>query len=190
MAIWKIAISIIQSNSITIEDIIPICLTGDKLKIRSRVQLRKSAKNQLLSDIGSVFGDAVGKLENSKFETANIDDQSLILVDGEPLLFQIEGFYFPTVKGVLKLGLSKNVVTVDSGAVRFVVNGADIMCPGIVNADPDIKENDLVIVTEEAHNKPLAIGRATIPGSEMKGNTGKGVKSIHYVGDKLWNLDI
>ncbi|WP_340818804.1 RNA-binding protein [Methanolobus sp. WCC4] len=160
------------------------------MKVRSRVQLRKSAKNQLLSDIGSIFSEGVEKLEQSKFETANIDDQSLVLVDGEPLLFQIEGFYFPTIKGVLKLGLMKNVVTVDSGAVRFVVNGADIMCPGIVNADPDIKENDLVIVIEEAHSKPLAIGRALMPGPEMKGNKGKGVKSIHYVGDKLWNLDI
>ncbi len=160
------------------------------MKIKSRVQLRKSAKNQLLSDITSIFGEAVKKLESSKFETANIDDMSLILVDGEPLLFQINGFYFPTVKGVLKLGLLKNVVTVDSGAVRFVVNGADIMCPGIVDADPDIRENDPVIIIEEAHSKPLAIGTALMPGAEMKGNKGKAVRSIHYVGDKLWNFDI
>ncbi|MBP1908800.1 RNA-binding protein [Methanolobus bombayensis] len=160
------------------------------MKIKSRVQLRKSAKNQLLSDIRSVFGDDVKQLEKSKFETANIDDMSLILVDGEPLLFQINGFYFPTVKGALKLDLKKNVVTVDSGAVRFVVNGADIMCPGIVAADDNIMEDDPVIIIEEAHGKPLAVGTALMPGSEMKGNKGKGVKSIHYVGDKLWNLDI
>lgn len=160
------------------------------MKIKSRVQLRKSAKNQLLSDITSIFGDAVKQLEKSKFETANIDDLSLVLVDGKPLLFQINGFYFPTVKGVLNLGLTKNVVKVDSGAVRFVVNGADIMCPGIVAADPDIGENDPVIIIEEAHGKPLAIGTALMPGADMLGNKGKAVKSIHYVGDKLWNLDI
>jgi PUA domain protein len=160
------------------------------LKIKSRVQLRKSAKTQLLDDIGSIFGEAVEQLGNSKFETANIDDMSLILVDGEPLLFQVNGIYFPTVKGVLKLGLLKNVVTVDSGAVRFVVNGADIMCPGIVDADPDIRENAPVIVIEEAHSKPLAIGISLMAGPEMKGNKGKAVRSIHYVGDKLWNLDV
>ncbi|WP_342305683.1 RNA-binding protein [Methanolobus sp. ZRKC5] len=160
------------------------------MKIKSRVQLRKSAKNQLLSDITSIFGEAVKKLEKSKFETANIEDLSLVLVDGEPLLFQINGFYFPTVKGVLNLGLTKNVVKVDSGAVRFVVNGADIMCPGIVDADSDIGENDPVIIIEEAHGKPLAIGTALMPGADMVGNKGKAVRSIHYVGDKLWNLDI
>ncbi len=160
------------------------------MKIKSRVQLRKSSKNQLLNDIESIFGEAAKELEKSKFETANIDDQSLILVDGEPLLFQIEGFYFPTVKGALKLDLRKNVVTVDSGAVRFVVNGADIMCPGIVDADSGIMEGDPVIIIEEAHGKPLAIGTALMPGENMVGNKGKAVKSIHYVGDKLWNLDI
>lgn len=160
------------------------------MKIKSRVQLRKSAKSQLLSDIESIFGEEAKKLENSKLEVANIDDMSLVLVDGEPLLFQINNFYFPTVRGVLKLGLMKNIVTVDSGAVRFVVNGADIMCPGIVDADPEIKENEPVIIIEEAHRKPLAIGTALMPGMEMKGNKGKAVKSIHYVGDKLWTLDI
>ncbi len=167
-----------------------VFFTGDQLKIKSRVQLRKSAKAQLLGDIGSIFGDEVEKLDNCKFETANIDDMSLILVDGEPLLFQVNGTYFPTVKGVLELGLMKNIITVDSGAVRFVVNGADIMCPGIVAADPDVSENDPVIIIEEVHNKPLAIGISLMEGAEMKGNKGKAVKSIHYVGDKLWNLDI
>lgn len=160
------------------------------MKIKSRVQLRKSAKNQLLSDINSIFGEEVKQLENSKFETANVDELSLILVDGEPLLFQVNGTYFPTVRGALKLGLRKNVVVIDSGAVRFVINGADVMSPGIVSADPDIRENDPVIIIEEAHKKPLAIGTAMMPGTDMAGNKGKAVKSVHYVGDKLWNLDI
>ncbi|MDI3485482.1 MAG: hypothetical protein PWQ50_702, partial [Methanolobus sp.] len=60
----------------------------------------------------------------------------------------------------------------------------------IVAADDNIQKGDHVIIIEEAHSKPLAIGTALMPGVEMKGNTGKGVKSIHYVGDKLWNLDI
>ena len=79
---------------------------------------------------------------------------------------------------------------VDAGAVRFVVNGADIMCPGIVRADPEIKEGDLVIIKEETHDKPLAIGRALISGKDMVGDSGKAIKSLHYVGDKLWNIDM
>jgi len=74
---------------------------------------------------------------------------------------------------------------VDAGAVRFVVNGADIMNPGIVNADPEIAPGDLVVVVEERYRKPLAVGRALIPGTEMKGE-GKAVKSMHHVGDLIW----
>lgn len=160
------------------------------MKIKSRVQLRKSAKNKLLTSLRSSFGDVIDKIEERKLESATADWFKIIIVDGDILFFQEgEGSPFPTVRGVLELGLDCCKVTVDSGAVKFVVNGADIMCPGIVSADPEIAANDLVIITEEAHGKPLAIGRALVPASEMVGKSGKAVKSIHHVGDDLWNLE-
>ncbi|MGP8329974.1 MAG: PUA domain-containing protein [Methanosarcinaceae archaeon] len=158
--------------------------------MRSRVQLRKSAKNKLLDELTVTFGDNIKELKNSKFETANIDNFNVILINGKILLFSIDGEYFPTVRGVLELELTKYVVIVDVGAVRFVVNGADIMCPGIVSADPDIMKGDLVIIKEETHGKPLAIGRALISGEAMTADSGKAIKSLHYVGDKLWNIDL
>ena len=160
------------------------------MKIRSRVQLRKSAKNKLMDELISTFGDTIKELKNSKFETALIDTFNVILIDGKLLLFSTDGEYFPTVRGALELGLAKHIVVVDAGAVRFVVNGADIMCPGIVNADYEIKVGDLVIIKEETHEKPLAIGRALISGEDMVGDSGKAIKSLHYVGDKLWNIDM
>ena len=99
------------------------------MKIRSRVQLRKNAKNKLMDELTSTFGDSIKELKNSKFETALIDIFNVILIDGKLLLFSTDGEYFPTVRGALELGLAKHIVIVDAGAVRFVVNGADIMCP-------------------------------------------------------------
>lgn len=129
-------------------------------------------------------------LEDKVLEKISLDEYSLILVDGKPLLFEIDGQLFPTVRGALELELNKRIVTVDKGAVRFVSNGADIMAPGIVDADPDIKEGDLVIIIEEAHRKPLAIGRALLNGPEMvEADSGKAIKSITHVGDKLWNTE-
>ncbi|MGP8338000.1 MAG: PUA domain-containing protein [Methanosarcinaceae archaeon] len=158
--------------------------------MRSRVQLRKSAKNKLLDELIATFGETINDLKNSKFETAYIDSYNVILIDGKLLLFSIDGDYFPTVRGVLELELAKYVVIVDAGAVRFVINGADIMCPGIVTADHDIMKGDLVIIKEETHGKPLAIGRALISGEDMVADSGKAIKSLHYVGDKLWNIDM
>ena len=143
-----------------------------------------------MDELTSTFGDTIKELGNSKFETALIDTFNVILIDGKLLLFSSDGEYFPTVRGALELGLAKHVVIVDAGAVRFVVNGADVMCPGIVSDDHKIKEGDLVIIKEETHEKPLAIGRALISGEAMIGDSGKAIKSLHYVGDKLWNIDI
>jgi len=143
-----------------------------------------------MNGLRSVFGDDVDQLLDMKIETAMADDFPIVIVDSKVLLFQVGDIYFPTVRGVLELGLRKNVVMVDSGAVRFVVNGADIMCPGITSADPAIQPGDLVIIVEETHDKPLAIGTSLMQGAEMAANSGKAVKSVHHVGDKLWSLEI
>jgi PUA domain protein len=161
------------------------------LKVKSRVQLRKNAKNKMLKDLVSTFGDMMAGLEDKVLEKITLDEYSLILVDGKPLLFEIEGQLFPTVRGALEMELNRRIVTVDKGAVRFVSNGADIMAPGIVEADSDIKEGDLVIIIEEAHRKALAIGKALMSGPHMvEADSGKAIKSITHVGDNLWNMEL
>ena len=160
------------------------------MKVKSRVQLRKNAKNKMLKDLVSTFGDTMVGIEDKFLEKITLDEYSLILVDGKPLLFEIEGQLFPTVRGALEMELNKRIVTVDKGAIRFVSNGADVMAPGIVNADSEIKEDDLVIVVEHAHRKPLAIGKALMKGPQMvEADSGKAIKSITHVGDKLWNME-
>lgn len=160
------------------------------MKVKSRVQLRKNVKNKMLKDLVSTFGEEISGLENKTLEKITLEEYSLILVDGKPLLFEIEGRLFPTIRGALEMGLQKRVVTVDKGAIRFVSNGADIMAPGVVAADPDIKKGDFVIIVEETHQKPLAIGKALMEGLEMvEATSGKAIKSITHVGDKLWNME-
>jgi PUA-domain protein len=158
------------------------------MKIKSRNVLRKTDEKALINDIVEAFGDA-GAFKNKKLELVESDEAELIFVDGEPLLFRIESKIFPTVKGALKLAPSKRRVIVDPGAVRFIINGADVMGPGIVEADMAIREGDLVIIVEQTHGKALAIGRALMSGKDMAGKSGKAVKSIHYVGDELWKLE-
>jgi len=161
------------------------------LKIKSRVQLRKNAKNKMLKDLVSTFGETMAGLEDQVLEKVTLDEYSLILVDGKPLLFEIEGHLFPTVRGALEMGLQKRLVTVDKGAIRFVSNGADIMAPGVLEADPEIKEGDFVIIVEETHRKPLAIGKALMEGPQMvEADSGKAIKSITHVGDKLWSMEL
>ncbi len=158
------------------------------MKIKSRNVLRKSDEKALINDIVEAFGDA-SAFEGKKLEDVTTEELEFIFVEGEPLLFKIEGKIFPTVKGGLKLNPTRRRVIVDPGAVKFIINGADIMGKGIVEADQSIKVGDLVIIVEKAHGKALAIGKALMAGTEMAGKPGKAVKSIHYVGDEIWKFE-
>ena len=77
----------------------------------------------------------------------------------------------------------------DEGAIRFICNGADVMGPGISEADRAIRPGDMVWVRDMKHKKPLAIGKAMVGGEVMATRApGKAVKNMHYVGDELWGL--
>ena len=160
------------------------------MKAKPRHQLRKNQQKEIINLINNVFEDADTVIGKKRIELAQAEDQELILVDGKPLFFITDGEPFFTVRGALELQPQKRLVMVDAGAVSFVAKGADIMRPGIVFADPDIKEGDLVIIVEQRHGKPLAIGRALVSGEQMIGDSGKVVKTIHFVGDRIWKIEL
>jgi PUA-domain protein len=155
------------------------------MKRKSRHHLRDSEARKIIADLEALLEDPSG-LQKANLERAEADEAiDLVYVGGRPLLMMVDDVPFFTILGAMELSLKKRLVVVDSGAVRFIVNGADVMNPGIVAADPEIAAGDLVVVIEEKHRKPLAIGRALISGPEMKGE-GKAVKSLHHVGDHIW----
>jgi PUA-domain protein len=160
-----------------------------ELRVRKRRRLRekeiRAISEQISAMIGTrVFGvgDTVDMAESSEFE--------VVFVNGEIDAFVIGGRPFLTVRGLLRYQAPRKYVEVDMGAIKFVINGADIMGPGIVDADPSIASGDMVWVRDEKNKRPLAVGEALVAGSEMKvKRPGKAVKSILYVGDKLWKYE-
>lgn len=158
------------------------------MKIKKRYYLQKKKLKKLKNELG-VYSTLINS--KSKVEILESEPYDIILIDGNPLVMNIENTYFPTLKGALELDITDKYAVVDMGAVKFVAKGADIMSPGITEADPKVQEGDLVIIIEETHRKPLATGKALISGPEMAGNqSGKAIKTIHYIGDKIWNLEI
>ena len=124
--------------------------------------------------------------EISNKDTVEIIDDKVILVNKLPSFFYHEGKLVPTLQYLASQPILKKI-TVDMGAVRFVVGGADIMRPGIVEIESEISVGDFVVVVDVQHKKPLAVGIALFSSSEIQQmTTGKVVKNIHYVGDKIW----
>ncbi|WP_254273416.1 RNA-binding protein [Haloarcula marina] len=159
------------------------------MNVKSRHHLRSDE----VDAIATALTDNLGvELDADSFEKVEFDDSdwNVVLVDGEPLVLYVDDDPFLTVRGANEYPPEKHVVTVDTGAISFVSDGADIMRPGITEADDDIAEGDLVAINEESHGKFLAIGRAMADGDDMVGDSGKVVGSIHHVGDDLFEFSV
>ena len=157
------------------------------MNVTSRHHLRSDEVADLSEWLAAAFGVDV---DGEGFELVELDDETfdLVLVDGEPTVCYLDDEPCLTVRGANRYPPDRRVVTVDAGAVSFVSDGADVMRPGIVEADGGIAKGDLVVVVEEAHGKALAVGRALVGGDEMEGDSGRVVESVHHVGDELYGL--
>jgi PUA domain protein len=159
------------------------------MQVKSRHHLRSDEVRDVEDELAANLGV---DLDADSYELVELEDSAfdLVLVDGEPAVLYIEDEPFLTVRGANDYPPETHVVTVDAGAVSFVSDGADVMRPGIVEADDDIEAGDLVAIAEESHGKLLAVGRATTDGGDMVGDSGKVVESIHHVGDDLYEFNV
>jgi PUA domain protein len=108
-------------------------------------------------------------LESEDMLAVQVDEKIILPFLGLPRILE----YFPAV-------------FVDMGAVKFVCNGAKVMRPGITKFDHFTKE-DIVIVKDEIHAKPLSVGIA-MEDSDAAITKTKGyvIDNLHYVSDKFW----
>jgi PUA-domain protein len=159
------------------------------IRVRKRRRLREKEVKALAEEMAAALGVEpfgpgvpVDRAESTDFDILFINNIA------EGLVYN--GKVFLTVRGLLRNRPEKASVTVDMGAVPFVTKGADVMGPGIVDADPDVQPGDLVWVKDVNNGVPLAVGEALISGAQMKERSpGKAIKSLHHVADKLWKLN-
>jgi len=123
----------------------------------------------------------VEKLEFGRLE--------VYLADGRPMLVRKNnGKVFPPLL-FSEVVESLPKVIVDMGAVPHVCKGANVMRPGVVKVVGDFDKRMLVVIVDETHNKPIAVGLALLSSQDLsKVRTGKVVETIHYVGDETWRL--
>ena len=159
------------------------------MDVKSRHHLRSDEIDELASSLADHLGVELDGDDYERVEFTDVD-REVMLVDGEPLVASFDGDLFLTVRGANEYPPRNHVVTVDSGAISFVSDGANVMRPGIVEATDDIESGDLVVVVEAQHGKALAVGRAETPGDDMVGDSGKVVESLHHVGDDLYEFHV
>lgn len=127
-------------------------------------------------------------LEISKKDSVELMDDKVVLINKKPAFFYYGKKLIPTLKLLSEKRLLKTIV-VDMGAVKFIVSGADVMRPGIIEIEEGIKKDEIIVVVDVNNKKLLAVCIALFDYEEMsKMTTGKVLKNIHYVGDELWKL--
>ena len=158
------------------------------VKIKNRYRLKSKDIKKIKYELQNSFNCDFFS-DKSTVEIGEFDEIKIIFIDREPCFIIYDNHTIFTLHGLNKYKPKNNYVIVDMGAIKFVINGADIMAPGIVDADNKIKENDQVWICDEKNNKPLAVGIALMTGDQMIiKKKGKAVKIIHHVGDKMWNF--
>ncbi|KAF7637523.1 PUA domain-containing protein [Meloidogyne graminicola] len=101
--------------------------------------------------------------------------------------------YFPVLRLLHKYPFFLKQQKVDKGAIRFVLNGSHIMCPGLTSPGAQLNEScsegELVAIMGEGKENAMAIGQMKLsPTTIREKNTGIAIDNIHYLNDGLWRI--
>lgn len=124
----------------------------------------------------------------ASWEALRLDrEREVYIVDGLPMLVRVGEKIYPSIVCVERRLVNLPRVVVDMGAVPHIVNGADVMLPGVVRVDGVFDKGDVVAVVDERHGKTLAVACSLLSSQEASTlKRGRGFKTVHYVGDRLW----
>lgn len=164
-------------------------------QVKKRRPVRRKNIAPLLKELESDLGIDLS-VDGAFLEMANYGPWKMVLVDKVAKTIEVENeegrrFAFLTLRGFLDYQDAGKWVEVDHGAIPFLMNGADCMAAGVHGADDSIEAGDLVWIRDNQHKRPLAIGWAMMAAQELVDATkGKGIKTLHWVGDELWEMEL
>ncbi|MDV0443300.1 RNA-binding protein [Methanorbis rubei] len=163
-----------------------------ELTIKKRHAIKKSQLSSLMKKLGESIGEDAALYNAPMIEIAETASKfNIYIIDKKPLVMEQEEWAFPTLRGAVLRPFSGRRISVDMGAVPYMINGADVMRPGVVSVTDDVRAGLPALVVDESHGKPLAV---VIPLYDAAGiialEKGKAAKNLHYIGDELWNLEL
>ncbi len=154
-----------------------------------RSHLREREAKKVLNEFASRISISFEFSElKSSIELAEVSGYEIFFASGKPIFARFRKRLFPTLTNEELINRLPKAV-VDMGAVAHVCNGADVMAPGIIRFQGTFQKEDIVVVADERHQRPLAVSFSLFDVAEArKIKKGKILENIHYVGDQLWSL--
>lgn len=171
-----------------------------KEDVHSRSNIKSSVQRGLKARFTTQFPllePAIDDLVPKKSQAVQLkceDRIHMYTIDNEVVFFQHFDNLIPALKVVHKYPECFPRVQVDRGAIKFVLAGANIMCPGLTSPGASLPEepletDQLVTIYAEGKETALAVGKLIMSTDEIKSiNKGIGIEVLHFLGDGLWDL--
>lgn len=121
------------------------------------------------------------------------DHITMVVLDKVPIFWnQRDGPWLPTLRLLHKYPSMMPKMQVDKGAIKFVLRGANIMCPGLTSpggAMEDVPVGACIQITAETTVNACAVGIMTMSTEEIREKKlGQCIDHIHFLNDGLWAL--
>ncbi|KAK6168471.1 hypothetical protein SNE40_020995 [Patella caerulea] len=156
----------------------------------------KAIRNSLLEQfphIESCLDQIIAKKEAIKIAKCHDHIEILAAQNGDLIFYrQRDGPYCPSLRLLHKYPFILPHMQVDKGAIRFVLSGANIMCPGLTSPGAKmtkLEANKVVAIMAEGKEHALAVGMTKMSTEDiLTKNKGIGVDNLHFLNDGLWNM--
>lgn len=134
--------------------------------------------------------------ETFKFKNNSPDHVQVFVINKTPLFFcERDGPWLPTLRLLHQYPDMMPKLRADKGAIKFVLSGAHIMCPGLTSPGAtihdEVGEEHPVAIYAEGKEHAMAVGVTTLSTADIKSvNKGIGVENVHYLNDGLWKTPV
>ncbi|KAK9801851.1 hypothetical protein WJX73_001270 [Symbiochloris irregularis] len=161
-----------------------------KSSVQRGVRAKVCAAYPLLEESGAI-DDILPKKES--ITVAKLPEHvQVVVLNNTPIFFaQRDGPWFPTLRLLHQYPDVMAKLRVDKGAIKFVLSGANIMCPGLTSPGAtihnEVEAGSPVAIYGEGMQHAMAVGITNMSTSDMRSiNKGMGVDNLHYLNDGLW----
>lgn len=165
--------------------------------VSSTSQVKNSVQRSILSKLVEQYPTLEDKIEEllpkKEILVAKAQDNIQLIIIKDQILFynQRDGPFYPTLKLLHQYPSMMPRMQVDKGATKFVLAGANIMCPGFTSPGGDLpielETEQPVAIYAEGKVHALAIGLTKMTTQDIKTiNKGIAVETVHFLQDGLW----
>ncbi|VDN03707.1 unnamed protein product [Thelazia callipaeda] len=162
-----------------------------KLSAQKSIRLKIVEQLPLLTDY---INDILPKKDCFKLIKCKEHVELIADCDGKVLFVKPRDIpYLPTLRLLHQYPFILPHEQVDKGAIKFVLNGSQIMCRGLTSPgaklNMSVPKDSIVALMAEGKKHALAIGLTKMsPEDIMTVNKGIGIDNLHHLNDGLWKV--